>query len=208
MTEAIQNRYGALAESSCCLSCGSTVAHIDAQPGQVCLDLGSGRGSDVLRLAERVAPGGHAYGVDITDQMLEAARRTARKLGVMNATFLRAELTALPLESASVDWVTSNCVRVLKPGGRFVVSDIYAVAPIAQMYQSDPEAIAECWAGAVTKHEYLEGIASAGLGHIEILEESVPYQKGHAEVASFTIAGARKGTQEKAGTTRSCCCRS
>jgi arsenite methyltransferase len=223
MTHAIEHRYEALAESSCCLSCGSAVAHIDARPGQVCLDLGSGRGTDVLRLAEKVLPGGHAYGVDITDKMLETARSTARKLGVTNVTFLRAELAHLPLGGASVDWVTSNCVlnhaadkravwreiaRVLKPGGRFVVSDIYAATRIPEAYRNDPDAVAECWAGAITKEEYLEAITASGLGDVEILEESVPYPKGQAHVVSFTIAGARKAGHDQAGTAkkRCCCC--
>jgi arsenite methyltransferase len=221
MTDAIENRYEALAQSSCCLSCGSSVAYVDARPGQVCLDLGSGRGSDVLRLAEKVAPGGHAYGVDITDKMLETARSTAKKLGVNNATFVRAELACLPLDDASVDWLTSNCVlnhaadkravwreiaRVLKPGGRFVVSDIYAVTPVAEVYRNDPDAVAECWAGAIPKDEYLEAIALAGLGDVEILEQSAPYQKGRAEVASFTITGARKAQVDNAGPTRKRCC--
>jgi arsenite methyltransferase len=223
MTEAIENRYEALAESSCCLSCGTAVAYIDARPGQVCLDLGSGRGTDVLRLAERVLPGGHAYGVDITDKMLETARSTAKKLGVVNATFLRAELAALPLDDASVDWVTSNCVlnhaadkravwreiaRVLRPGGRFVVSDIYAVNAIPEVYRDDPGAVAECWAGAVPKNEYLDAVAAAGLGDVEILEQSAPYQKGQAEVVSFTIAGARRTDHDEAGPARKrpCCC--
>lgn len=223
MTNAIENRYEALADSPCCLSCGSAVAHVDARPGQVCVDLGSGRGSDVLRLAERVLPDGHAYGVDITDKMLETARSRAKKLGVNNATFLRADLAHLPLAGASVDWVTSNCVlnhaidqravwreiaRVLKPGGRFVVSDIYAVTPIPEIYRTDPEAVAECWAGAITKDEVLEAIAAAGLGDLVILEESAPYQKGQAQVVSFTIAGARKAEHDQAGPApkRCCCC--
>jgi len=225
MTIAIETRYGALAEVTSCLSCGSAVGYITAEPGQVCVDLGSGRGTDVLRLAEQVGPGGKAYGIDITESMLDKARRTATKLGVDNASFLRADLEALPLDAASADWVTSNCVlnhasdkprvwreiaRVLKPGGRFVVSDIYAVEPVPAEYRNDPEAIAECWAGAITKDEYLEAIAAAGLTNVEILEESAPYTKGHATVASFTIAGARPGASRlalpRAKPKTGCCC--
>lgn len=206
MTQAIETRYGALAETSCCLSCGSAVAHIEAQPGQRCLDLGCGRGNDVLRVAERVGVTGHAYGIDITDSMLEKARRTAEKLGVHNVSFLKADLAALPLGDSEVDWVTSNCVlnhaadkpavwreiaRVLKPGGRFVVSDIYAATTIPEEFRNDPEAVAECWAGAVTRAEYLEAIARAGLTNVTVLEESSPYVKGKAEVVSFTISGTR-----------------
>ena len=217
---AIQNRYGALAEGSCCLSCGSAVGHVQARLGQICVDLGSGRGTDVLRLAEQVGPTGKAYGIDITDGMLDKARRTAAKLGVQNAEFLRADLEALPLPDASVDWITSNCVlnhasdkaqvwreiaRVLKNGGRFAVSDIYALEAIPDEYRHDPEAIAECWAGAIPKEEYLEAIAAAGLTNVEILDESAPYTKGQAQVVSFTIVGARPGTSPAAEVARCCC---
>lgn len=208
MTLAIETRYQKLASSCCSLSCGNTLAHVQAAPGQLCVDLGSGRGTDVLRMAEAVGPDGHAWGIDITDGMLETARAKAAKLGLVNASFVRAELEALPLPSACADWVTSNCVlnhasdkaavwreiaRVLKPGGRFVVSDIYAVEPVPEEYRNDPEAIAECWAGAVEKHEYFEAIRAAGFERVEVLEESEPYEKGHAKVASFTLAGVKPG---------------
>ncbi len=119
--------------------------------------------------------------------------------------------------------MTSNCVlnhasdkprvwreisRILRPGGRFVVSDIYAVTPIADQYRSDPAAIAECWAGAVTKDEYLAAVADAGLGDIQILDESAPYDKGKAIVASFTIAGTRPGAcRPNAPKAKGCGCR-
>lgn len=213
MTDAIEARYSTLVESSCCLSCGSAIAHVAADIGQRCLDLGCGRGTDVMRLAQRVGSAGHAYGVDITDSMLDKARRTAEKLGVNNVTFLKADLAALPIGDAEIDWVTSNCVlnhaddkravwkeiaRVLKPGGRFVVSDIYAIEPVPEAYRNDPEAVAECWAGAVVKSEYLDAIGAAGLTNISILEESAPYEKGKIKVASFTISGTRPGNVQPA----------
>jgi len=222
MSTAIEARYGELAEATCCLSCGSAVHHVTATLGQVCVDLGSGRGTDVLRLAEQVGPDGAAYGVDITDGMLDKARSMARKMGVENAKFYRADLEMLPFADATVDWVTSNCVlnhtrdksrawqeiaRILKPGGRFVVSDIYAVEPVPESYRDDPEAIAECWAGAILKSEYLEAIGAAGLRDVEILEESAPYHKGQAVVASFTIAGVRTGASHPvAPAAKRCCC--
>ena len=207
-TQAIEARYGELAESTCCLSCGSAVGHCDAKPGQVCVDLGSGRGTDVLRLAELVGPEGHAYGIDVTDAMLDKAEKTARKLGVTNATFLRGTLEKLPLPDASADWVLSNCVlnhaadknatwreiaRVLKPGGHFVVSDIYAVEEIPAEYRDNPEYVAECWAGAVSKEQYLRHIQDAGLEDVTISEESAPYGKGKAQVVSFTVSGQKRG---------------
>ncbi len=211
MIQAIEARYGELAESSCCLSCGTAAALCKPLPGQVCLDLGSGRGTDVLRLAEQVGANGHAYGIDISDAMIDKARKTAKKLGVENATFLRCELERLDLPAATADWITSNCVlnhagdkarvwreiaRVLKPGGQFVVSDIYAVEPIAPEYRDDPVAVAECWAGAVTKDEYLLHILRAGLVDVRILDESKPYPKGKAHVVSFTISGRKTPKNE------------
>ena len=86
----------------------------------------------------------------------------------------------------------SEVFRVLKPGGRFVVSDIYATAPIADEYRNDPQAVAECWAGAVTRAEYLTMLEETGFTNIKILEESEPYAKGMAEVASFTVYGEKK----------------
>jgi ubiquinone/menaquinone biosynthesis C-methylase UbiE len=203
-TQAIEARYGELADSGCCLSCGTAAALCAPEPGQVCVDLGSGRGTDVLRLAEQVGPTGHAYGIDIADAMIEKARKTAKKLGVENASFVRCELESIALPNDTADWVTSNCVlnhagdkgrvwreiaRILKKGGQFVVSDIYAKEPIAEEHRSDPAAIAECWAGAVTKEEYLLHILRAGLIDVRILDESEPYAKGKARVVSFTISG-------------------
>jgi ubiquinone/menaquinone biosynthesis C-methylase UbiE len=203
-TQAIEERYGELAASDCCLSCGTSVGLCDAKPGQVCVDLGSGRGTDVLRLAELVGPKGHAYGIDVTDAMLDQAQKTAAKLGIQNATFQRGTLEALPLPSEAADWVLSNCVlnhatdkaatwleiaRILKPGGHFVVSDIYAVGEIPDEYRNDPAYVAECWAGAVSKEAYLQHIRAAGLTGVAILEESAPYEKGKATVASFTVSG-------------------
>jgi arsenite methyltransferase len=210
-TKAIEERYGGLAESCCSLSCGTAVDLVDAKPGQICVDLGSGRGNDVLRLAEAVSPNGHAYGIDITDAMLDKARRTAEKLGVENATFLNAELEHLPLADGAADWVISNCVlnhasdkaavwreiaRVLRPGGRFVVSDIYAVDDIPAEYRNDPAYVAECWAGAVSRSEYLAHVQGAGLRDVAITDESAPYGKGKARVASFTVSGRKRNDEQ------------
>ena len=207
-TQAIEARYAELAESTCCLSCGSAVSRCDAKAGQICIDLGSGRGTDVLRLAEVVGQGGHAYGIDVTEAMLDKAQKTARKLGVTNATFLHGTLEQLPLPDDTADWVLSNCVlnhatdksatwreiaRVLKPGGHFVVSDIYTVEEIPAEYRDNPEYVAECWAGAVSKDEYIRHIDAAGLQDVVIFEESAPYGKGKAQVVSFTISGQKRG---------------
>jgi len=206
ITEAINERYSSLSETSCCLSCGGAINHAKATTGEVCVDLGSGRGNDVIRLAEVVGSTGYVYGIDISEGMIAKARKNLDKFEVTNAEILEAELEHLPLNLNSVDLVISNCTinhasdktavwsevyRILKTGGRFVVSDIYATQPIADEYRNDPTAVAECWAGSVTRAEYLTMLEKAGFNDIQILEESKPYPKGKAEVASFTISGTK-----------------
>ncbi|MGB4413884.1 MAG: methyltransferase domain-containing protein [Paludibacter sp.] len=202
--EAINERYTSLSETSCCLSCGGAINHAKAQAGEICVDMGSGRGNDVIRLAEEVGERGYVYGIDISEGMITKAKANIEKFEVTNAEILKAGLENLPLEVNSVDLVISNCTinhasdkpavwsevyRILKPGGRFVVSDIYATQPIADEYRNDPVAVAECWAGSVTRAEYLTMLERAGFIEIKIYEESEPYAKGQAEVASFTISG-------------------
>ncbi len=200
----INTRYSELAESDCCLSCGGAINYAEPKTAEVCVDLGSGRGTDVLRMAESVGETGFVYGIDISDGMLEKARRNAEKFDVKNVSFVRSELEKLELPDKVADLVISNCTlnhaadkqavwneifRILKKGGRFVISDIYATAPIADEYRNDPAAVAECWAGSVTRSEYMQHLEKAGFASVEILEESAPYAKGNAEVCSFTIAG-------------------
>lgn len=204
ITEAINERYTSLSETSCCLSCGGAINHAKPQPGETCVDLGSGRGNDVIRLAEEVGENGFVFGIDISEGMIAKANATLEKFEVQNARILKAELESLPLSDDSIHLVISNCTinhasdkpavwgevyRILKSGGRFVVSDIYAVQPIAEKYRNDPAAVAECWAGSVTRAEYLTMLEKAGFNDIKIFEESEPYAKGQAEVASFTISG-------------------
>ena len=201
---AINIRYGKLASSDCCLSCGGAINYAKAKVGEVCVDLGSGRGTDVLRMADEVGESGLVYGIDISEGMLEKARQNASRLEVQNVRFIQSELENIELTDNFADLVISNCTinhatdkeavwsevyRILKKGGRFVVSDIYATEPIADEYRSDPVAVAECWAGAVTRNEYLATLTKLGFTAIEIIEESKPYQKGKAEVASLTIVG-------------------
>ncbi|MDX9721559.1 MAG: methyltransferase domain-containing protein [Myxococcota bacterium] len=206
VVEAIANRYGELAQTSCCLSCGGAVGYAEPQPGEHCLDMGSGRGQDVFRMAEAVGSTGKVYGLDITEAMLDKGRRTASKLGLENVEFVRSELERIPLSDSSLNLVISNCTinhandkravwseihRVLKPGGRFVVSDIYAIEPVPEEYRNDPEAVAECWAGAELRELYLQTLDEVGFVHVEVLEESAPYEKGKIRVASFTVGGFR-----------------
>jgi arsenite methyltransferase len=204
ITEEINKRYSELAESSCCLSCGGAIDHSEAGIGEVCVDLGSGRGTDVMRLAEKVKPGGYVYGIDLSDGMIAKAKNTAQKLGISNTEFIHAELEKLPLRDCIADLVISNCTinhasdkqqvwnevyRILKPGGRFVVSDIYSIEAVPEEYRNDPVAVSECWAGSVTREEYLRQLENAGFKNINILEESAPYKKSMVMVSSWTIYG-------------------
>lgn len=204
ITDAINLRYSKLSESSCCLSCGGAFNYAAPAKGEVCVDLGSGRGNDVIRLAEEVGPDGYVYGIDISEGMVSKARANIEKFDVENARIILAELEDIPLDDNSVDLVISNCTinhssdkqkvwnevfRILKNGGRFVVSDIYAVKKIPARYRNDPQAVAECWAGADTKDVYLKMLDISGFKNITIFEESAPYAKGKSVVSSFTITG-------------------
>lgn len=203
----IQVRYSKLAEDTCCLSCGGALDYSKAKPGEICVDLGSGRGTDVLRIAEDVGEEGMVYGIDVSDGMLRKAEKNAAKLGVTNVEFIKSELENIKLQTETANLVISNCTinhandkfrvwseieRILKKSGRFVVSDIYSLSEVPEEYRNDPEAVAECWAGSVTKQEYLDTLMKVGFKDIEIIEESAPYEKGKIEVASFTITGRKK----------------
>jgi len=206
--KAIDERYSALAEKSCCLSCGGALGLSDVRPGETAVDLGSGKGADVLKMAGIVGKTGFAYGVDTAQGMLAAARRNAEKLGVENAAFVESSFESIQLKDDLADLVISNCsinhaadkpkvwsevFRILKPGGRFVVSDIYSSVEVPAEYRDDPEAVAECWAGAVTREVYLATLVETGFDRIRVLEESVPYAKGKIEVSSFTVTGRKPG---------------
>ncbi len=173
------------------------------QPGETCIDLGCGKGTDLIRLREAVGEQGLVYGVDISEGMLAKARRNIEKFGYANVRVVQSELEQLHLESGIANLVISNCtinhasnkravwmeiMRVLKKGGRFVVSDIYATEPVPQEYANDPTAVAECWAGAITREEYLSILNETGFKNITIFEESKPYRKGSIDVVSFTVS--------------------
>ncbi len=200
----IDKRYSSLAETSCCLSCGGALSYCEATTGEICVDLGSGRGTDVMRLAEIVGNEGFVYGIDISEGMLKKASNTAERLGIKNVRFISSSLEKINLYDNNADLVISNCTinhssdkqsvwnevfRILKKGGRFVVSDIYSVNPVPEEYKSDPLAVSECWAGSVTRDEYLRQLRNAGFNSIRIIEESAPYEKGKIMVSSWTIAG-------------------
>jgi SAM-dependent methyltransferase len=165
------------------LGCGNPTALAELKPGEVVLDLGSGGGIDVLLSARRVGPTGRAYGLDMTDEMLALARQNQRKAGVDNVEFLKGEIENIPLPDNSVDVVISNCVinlsgdkdrvlreafRVLKPGGRFAVSDVVTTGEIPEQVRRDVLLWVGCIAGALKDSEYAEKLAAAGFGAIGI----------------------------------------
>lgn len=203
-TSVINERYSKLAEDTCCLSCGGAINYSDPKPGEVCVDLGCGRGNDVIRMAQAAGDKGFVYGLDISDGMIEKANRNADKLEISNVKFIKSELESIKLPSNIADLVISNCTinhamdkkavwreiyRILKKGGRFVISDIYSLDEVPEEYRNDPVAVSECWAGSIKKDEYMKIIDEAGFSEVDILEESKPYIKGKIEISSFTIFG-------------------
>jgi arsenite methyltransferase len=223
--EVVRQRYAAAAERSCgcdcgdgfgdtlyraeeaegatataleaSLGCGVPTAVADLHPGETVLDLGSGGGVDVLISARRVAPGGRAIGLDMTDEMLELARAGAREAGVTNAEFVKGYIEQIPLADQTVDVVISNCVinlsvdkakvlaeaaRVLRHGGRFAVSDVIADPDMDEATRSDMAAYTGCVAGALTEAEFRAALTAAGLTDIEIHETHRVHDRAGAAV--------------------------
>ena len=165
------------------LGCGNPTALAQLNPGETVLDLGSGGGIDVLLSAKRVGPSGKAYGLDMTDEMLALARANQQRAGVENAEFLKGEIENIPLPDDSVDVIISNCVinlsadkdrvlreayRVLKPGGRFAVSDVVVTGDIPEAIRRNVELWIGCIAGALRDTEYSAKLAAAGFANVEI----------------------------------------
>ena len=184
------------------LGCGVPTAVAELRDGDVVLDLGSGAGADVLISARRVAPSGHAIGLDMTDEMLDLARANAAEAGVENVEFIKGYLEDMPLHDESVDVVISNCVinlsgdkpktiaeaaRVLRPGGRFAISDVIAAPDMDEATKADMAAWTGCIAGALTEAEFRAALGQAGFEEIEIN----PTHQVH-EHASSAIIRARK----------------
>ena len=180
------------------LGCGVPTAVADLHEGETVLDLGSGAGADVLISAERVGPTGRAIGLDMTDEMLVLARANAERAGAANVAFVKGHIEDIPLPDASVDVVISNCVinlsadkprvireaaRVLKPCGRFAVSDVIADRGMDAATKADMQQWTGCVAGALTEREFADALAAAGLVHVEIR----PTHRVHAHAQSAVI---------------------
>lgn len=180
------------------LGCGVPTAAADLHPGEVVLDLGSGAGGDVLISARRVAPGGRVIGLDMTAEMLDLARRNAAASSVDNVEFLQGYLEEVPLPDDSVDVVISNCVinlaadkrvvlaeaaRVLRPGGRFAVSDVLADADMDESTRTDMDRWTGCIAGALTEAEFRTVLQEAGFTDVEV----TPTHRVHPHASSAII---------------------
>ena len=176
------------------LGCGNPTALAELKEGEIVLDLGSGGGIDVLLSARRVGPTGKAYGLDMTDEMLALAEENKRKSRLTNVDFLKGEIENIPLPDSSVDVIISNCVinlsgdkdrvlteafRVLKPGGRFAVSDVVVRGKVPAEIKKSIELWVGCVAGALSDHEYVEKLAKAGFERIDI-EPTRVYDIGDA----------------------------
>ncbi len=183
------------------LGCGNPTALIDLQPGQTVLDLGSGGGIDVLLSAKRVGPSGKVYGLDMTDEMLALARENQRKAGATNVEFLKGTIEAIPLPDQSVDVIISNCVinlsvdkgavlreafRVLKPGGRFAVSDVVIRGDVPAEVRRSMELWVGCVAGALRDDEYISKLTAVGFADIDV----EPWRVYHVADAKSFLAEA------------------
>jgi SAM-dependent methyltransferase len=210
------------------LGCGNPTALIDLREGEMVLDLGSGGGIDVLLSARRVGPTGFAYGLDMTDEMLALAQRNQAEAGVKNVAFLRGRIEEIPLPANAVDVVISNCVinlaadksvvlrdafRVLKPGGRFAVSDVVADGPVPLELRTNMEAWVGCLAGALEVAEYERLLLEAGFEEVNItitrrytvaeagLDSSTlseGWQEGDGKLASAFVRATKPATADNA----------
>jgi arsenite methyltransferase len=165
------------------LGCGNPTAVAELRAGETVLDLGSGGGIDVILSAKRVGPGGHAYGLDMTDEMLQLGRRNATEAGIGNVTFLKGLIEEIPLPNRSVDVVISNCVinlstdkpsvlreigRVLRPGGRIGISDVVAEDRLDPAERAERGSYVGCIAGALSVSEYTSGLRAAGFENVSV----------------------------------------
>jgi arsenite methyltransferase len=186
------------------LGCGNPTAVADLHEGETVLDLGSGGGIDVLLSARRVGPAGKAYGLDMTDEMLDLARANQREAGVENAEFLKGTIEEVPLPDDSVDVVISNCVinlsgdktrvlreaaRVLRPGGRFAVTDVIADEDMDDATKADMAQWTGCIAGALTEAEFRAGLRAAGFTDVDIRETHRVHDHAGSAIVRARIPG-------------------
>jgi len=212
------------------LGCGNPTALAELKAGEVVLDLGSGGGIDVLLSARRVAPNGKAYGLDMTDEMLALAEENKRKSGLTNVEFLKGEIENIPLPDSSVDVIISNCVinlsgdkdrvlreafRVLRPGGRFAVSDVVVKGEVPEKIKKNMELWAGCVAGALSEDDYISKLTSAGFASVQIeptriydIEDIRAFLSGHGidvDAAASQVQDKFRSAFIRATKPTSCC---
>jgi len=183
------------------LGCGNPVAIASLNPGEIVLDLGSGAGFDAFLAVRRVGKQGKVIGVDMTDEMLEKARENAKKGGFDNVEFRKGDIEDLPVEDEEVDVVISNCVinlapdkekvfketyRVLKQGGRLMVSDVVLTKLLPKKIKNDDESLSGCVAGAILKKDYLDLLEKVGFTNIEIHKKTAGFLKDYTESITFS----------------------
>ena len=199
-------RYTKESSSSCNLSCGSNLDFLKITSGENILDLGCGRGNETIQAALLTGSDGNATGLDITQAMIDAAHTNAKEAGISNANFILGDIENLPFDNGTFDAVMSNCVinhakskekvyreifRVLKYRGRFIISDAVTKEALPPEVKSDPEAWAQCFGGAITEKEYLDGIIAAGFNYIDILKRR-EYVKNGYDFISLTIMAVKE----------------
>lgn len=185
------------------LSCGGNIEHLILKRGEKVLDLGCGRGGETIQAAKLIGSEGYAWGLDLTPRMISLAQENAQNEQLKNTEFLLASMDQIPLEDNSLDAVLSNCAinhvenktvvyqeifRVLKTGGRFVVSDIMTEEPLPKEIKEDPESIADCFGGAITIKEYEKALNDAGFPKVTVIKER-RYMKNGYEMISRTFQG-------------------
>lgn len=206
LNDNIKLRYDKESRNDSALSCGKNISYLDLKYGERVLDLGCGKGFETIEAARLVGDLGEAVGLDITPNMLEVARMNAEAQNVTNIRFMAGNIENLPFEDASCDAVMSNCVinhaedkqkvyseiyRVLKYGGRFVVSDAVTKYPLSQSIKDDPKQWAACFGGAITEEEYMTSIRNGGFSELEILKRR-EYMKNGYKFISLTIWAYKK----------------
>lgn len=211
MHDKIQIRYTQESQTHSNLSCGGNLEFLDVQPGETVLDLGCGRGRETLEAALAAGPEGRAVGLDLTQAMVEKAREIAAATSAVidelaHLEFVQGDIEDLPFAKDSFDAVISSCVinhardkqqvyreihRILRPGGRFVISDAVTREPLPDSVRQDPQAWADCYGGAITRDEYLQSISEAGFPVLTIVK-SREYIKNGYDFMSLTIRGEKR----------------
>lgn len=197
----IKTRYTKESDNICNLSCGSNIDFLKIKNGEILLDLGCGRGNETIEAAIQAGPEGRAIGLDITVSMIEKAKSNAKKRRIPNVDFVKGDIEILPFDNCAFDAVISNCVinhaksknnvfseisRVLKKGGRFVISDAVTKEPLPLEIKNNPEAWSQCFGGSITEDEYLSVIKSVGFENMDVLKRK-EYVKNGYDFISLTI---------------------